>query len=102
MTLTTLPPVLESAVEKAALMALNMKREQNGFPVSASLDGLPAADKAEWLNDTALTALALLNALLADGKASMVRGKYSGPVGPRDQGVRQPAYIIIPLSEPLP
>jgi len=95
MTLTTLPPVLESAVEKAALMALNMKREQNGFPVSASLDNLPAADKAEWLNDTHLTVLAFLNALLADGKARI------SEVHHRDRSKPPGCRIIIPL-EPLP
>lgn len=95
MTLTTLPPVLESAVEKMAVAIENKCRDNILMRRINSVNDLFLEDKERLLSETTKIVFVFLNALLADGKARI------SEVHHRDRSKPPGCRIIIPL-EPLP
>lgn len=96
MTLTTLPPVLESAVEKMAKTSWERQVLIRPIPPAWSWDEVPATHKANSCDFAREKMLDVLNALLADGKARISEVQH------RDRSKPPGRRIIIPLSEPLP
>lgn len=92
MTLTTLPPVLESAVEKMAKTSWERQVLIRPIPPAWSWDEVPATHKANSCDFAREKMLDVLNALLADGKAR--EAEYHEP--------HMPIVLLNLPKEPLP